>query len=353
MIKMVSSLSGLLVAASMLISPGYAAGVDFSGKTVRILINFGAGSSTDVMTRQFAPFLGKYLPGNPTVIVEAKPGGRGTLGTAFMFKNVKPDGMTLGGLTIIAARMATAKVPVDITKFVQVGARNGSAVVYIRKDSGIKTAADLKSVSQKVIMGATSPRSPSVMQIRLFLDAFGQEKHKLIAGYKGQLGMLKAVRSGEVQLAFMNSDQWMARLDGFTKEGLVHGIMESGSNDEQGKVVGTGVNLPTVDATWRKLLPNTLDSDGYKAFSFIQLTRALNFLYVLPPKTPAELAAAWDKAMAGAVKDPGYLALLDKNSAPHPVWTGREATAKTLAQIAAKKNDPVIMSAIKRISGNK
>ncbi|MBT7953558.1 MAG: hypothetical protein HN731_00070 [Rhodospirillaceae bacterium] len=352
MFRFLSGLGGILLAVSLLVSPAIAE-VNFAGKTVRILINFGVGSSTDVMTRQFAPFVGQYLPGNPTVIVEAKPGGRGTLGTAYMYKNVKPDGMTLGGLTIIVARMATAKVPVDITKFVQVGARGGAAVVYVRQDSGIKTASDLKSVSQKVIMGATTPRSPSVMQIRLFLNAFGQDKHKLIAGYKGQLGMLKAVRSGEVQMAFMNNGQWMARRDGFTKEGLVHGIMESGQNDASGKVVGSGVKLPTVDATWRKLLPDTIGSDGYKAFSFIQQTRALNYLYVLPPKTPVDYAKAWDKAMASAIKDPGYLALLDKNSAPHPAWTNRDTTTKTLMQIAAKKNDPAITAMIKKISGKK
>ena len=351
MFKLINVLGSALVAASLLVSPANAK-VDFAGKTVRILINFGVGSSTDIITRQLAPFVGKYLPGKPNVIVEAKPGGRGTLGTAYMFKNVKPDGMTLGGLTIIVPRMATAKVPVDILKFTQVGGRGGAAVVYVRKDSGIKAASDLTKI-KKVIMGATTPRSPSVMQIRLFLSAFGQEKHKLIAGYKGQLGMLKAVRSGEVQMAFMNNGVWMSRLDGFKKEGLIHGIMDSGVNDSSGKTVSSGVNLPTVDAVWRKLLPNTLNSDGYKAFSFLQTTRALTFLYVLPPNTPVEFAKAWDKAMSSAMKDAGYLAQLDKNKSPHPVWTGRGTTIKTLAQIAAKKNDPVIKAAIKKVSGKK
>jgi tripartite-type tricarboxylate transporter receptor subunit TctC len=294
--------------------------------------------------------VGKYLPGKPKLIVESKPGGRGGLGTAYMFKSVKPDGLTLGGLTIIVSQLATKKLPVDIRKFTHVGGIGGPAVVYVRKDTGITSSADLKSTSKKIIMGATGPNSPSVMQIRLFLNEIGQQNHQLIPGYKGQLGMLKAVRSDEVNMAFMVASLWMARRAGFEKEGIVRSIMESGITDKNGDVIGTkGLGVPTVDSQWRKFSPGSLNSNAYKAYTFLQGTRTLNFLYVLPPGTPAKFAKVWEQAMAKGLNDPEYLAMIDKLGAPHPVWTEGQTAKRVIDETVAKKNDPDIKAALQKV----
>jgi putative tricarboxylic transport membrane protein len=348
-----SRYAGLAAAAVLAVvsaTPGLAQEVSFAGKTVRILINFGPGSSTDVLTRQFAPFVAKYMPGKPTLIVESKPGGRGLLGAAFMFKNVKPDGLTLGGLALVVPRMAMAKVPVDVRKFVHVGGIGVSAVFYTRQDTGIATAADLKTTDKKIIMAGVGPNVPNVLQLKLLFNAIGQKNFQLIPGYKGQLGMLKAVRSNEVNLGFMIANVWMPRRANFAKEGVVRGLMESGVNDAAGSPRTTlGLGLPTMESQWRAMAPGTMGTPAYRAFSFLQSTRTLLFVYVLPPGTPAKFAAAWEEAMTKGLRDPEYLAVLDKISAPYPMWSSGATAKRIIDDIAKNKNDPEIQAALNKV----
>ena len=44
------------------------------GKTVTIIVGTGAGDLYDLYARAIALFMGKYLPGNPGIIVQKMPG---------------------------------------------------------------------------------------------------------------------------------------------------------------------------------------------------------------------------------------------------------------------------------------
>ena len=58
--------------------------VDFSGKSVTLSIAFSVGGGSDRWARVYAPYLSKYLPGNPTVVVRNMPGG----GVSFLISAV-------------------------------------------------------------------------------------------------------------------------------------------------------------------------------------------------------------------------------------------------------------------------
>jgi tripartite-type tricarboxylate transporter receptor subunit TctC len=51
---------------------------DLKGKTVTIIIAFGAGGGYDQYGRLFARHIGRHIPGNPTVIPSNMPGANGT-----------------------------------------------------------------------------------------------------------------------------------------------------------------------------------------------------------------------------------------------------------------------------------
>src|SRR5437763_5790855 len=72
---------------------------DFTRKTITISIGNTAGGTYDLMGRLVARHLGRFLPGNPTVIAENMPGA-GTLRAANYIYNVAPkDGTELGIVT--------------------------------------------------------------------------------------------------------------------------------------------------------------------------------------------------------------------------------------------------------------
>jgi tripartite-type tricarboxylate transporter receptor subunit TctC len=67
--------------------------VSFKGKTVTMIIGFAAGGGTDLSGRLIAAYLGKYLPGQPTVIVQNMPGAEGMTAMNFFANQPKPDGL--------------------------------------------------------------------------------------------------------------------------------------------------------------------------------------------------------------------------------------------------------------------
>ena len=84
----------LLLAAAAL-SAGAAAHADGdwpTGKPIRLVVPFTAGSGTDIVARLVSESLGPAL--GATVIVDNKPGAGGSLGAAFVAKSA-PDGYTL------------------------------------------------------------------------------------------------------------------------------------------------------------------------------------------------------------------------------------------------------------------
>src|SRR5690349_15698814 len=61
----------------------------YRGKTVRIIVGFAAGGSGTVFQQILAKALAQYIPGNPSVIVETRPGA-GTMIAANSVANTDP-----------------------------------------------------------------------------------------------------------------------------------------------------------------------------------------------------------------------------------------------------------------------
>src|SRR5688572_21978622 len=80
-----------LLAAAAVAAILPAAAQEFPTKTVRIVVSFTAGGTTDVIARQIASRLSHHW--KQTVIVENKPGAGGTLGTDYVVSQ-PADGYT-------------------------------------------------------------------------------------------------------------------------------------------------------------------------------------------------------------------------------------------------------------------
>src|SRR5262245_24505045 len=68
----------------------------YAGKTIRIVVGFPAGGGFDTYSRILARHINKYIPGNPTVVVDNVTGAGSLIAANSIYKAAKPDGLTIG-----------------------------------------------------------------------------------------------------------------------------------------------------------------------------------------------------------------------------------------------------------------
>jgi len=109
-------LAGIVVASTLSLGSGAVSAQNFAGKTIRIIVPYAAGGTSDILARALSNKVGESL--GATVVVDNKPGANGVLGSDLVAKSA-PDGLTLlltdvGGLT--SAPALGAKMPFDVAK---------------------------------------------------------------------------------------------------------------------------------------------------------------------------------------------------------------------------------------------
>ena len=68
----------------------------YKGKSVELYIGYSAGGAYDIYARMLARFMGKHIPGNPTIVTK-NMAGAGSLLLANWLYNVAPkDGSAIG-----------------------------------------------------------------------------------------------------------------------------------------------------------------------------------------------------------------------------------------------------------------
>ncbi|WP_421726235.1 Bug family tripartite tricarboxylate transporter substrate binding protein [Bauldia sp.] len=199
--------AGLLAAATAAsgITPANA-DVDFSGETVTVVVGFGAGGGYDAFGRLAADHLGRFLPGNPSVIVENMPGGGGRRSVGFLAEAAPTDGTVISVIpATIVFDSVVGNLPDGVTAedFTFIG-RLGTLV------TGVATwhTAEAKSVEEAkehMTTVAASGRTAMSSIIPRTLNALIETKFEVIEGYKGTAEGVLAMERGEVDATTINT----------------------------------------------------------------------------------------------------------------------------------------------------
>jgi hypothetical protein len=144
-----TSLAGAALLAATLV-PARAADpvADFyAGKTLRILVGFGPGGGYDLYARTLGRYLGKYIPGEPAVVVQSMPGA-GSLKVVNWLYNAAPrDGTVLAtfarGIVFEPLLGHTEGTQFDAARFNWIGSiSNEVSVCALNAASGIASFAE-------------------------------------------------------------------------------------------------------------------------------------------------------------------------------------------------------------------
>ena len=183
---------------------GLAAAQDWPDQTIKVMVPFPPGGSTDIIGRMVAEHLQKQL--GKTVIVENLPGATGTIGTAAVAR-AKPDGYTLlmGSVgTIVTNHFAYEKLSFTMNSIAPViNLAETPNVLMVRPDLGVNSPAELvalmKSKPGQLQHGSSGIASSSHVSCELFKLHSGVSAVHI--PYKGGTPMLTDLMGGIIDFS--------------------------------------------------------------------------------------------------------------------------------------------------------
>src|SRR5512139_542652 len=85
-----------VLASAILLAPSLQAQEPFfKGQQIRIIVGLSTGGGYDRAARLISRYMGKYVPGNPDLVVQNMPGAGSVTAANYVWGVAKPDGLTL------------------------------------------------------------------------------------------------------------------------------------------------------------------------------------------------------------------------------------------------------------------
>ncbi len=123
----------------------------YQGKTITMVVSSTVGGGYDLWARLTARHIVKYIPGNPSIVVQNMPGAGNIIGANYVYGVAKADGLTLGAVNpalYFDQLVGRSEVKFDWGKFNWIGSPEKNDVVYyMRADAPFKNVEDLRNFS--------------------------------------------------------------------------------------------------------------------------------------------------------------------------------------------------------------
>ncbi|HSG63547.1 MAG TPA: hypothetical protein VLD39_01035, partial [Gammaproteobacteria bacterium] len=196
--KLVASLLAAIAAGQ---SPAVAqpAADFFANRTISINVGSGAGGATDISARVIAQHLGRYVPGNPTVVVVNMPGGGSVTMTNYVYRSAPKDGTSLGYSlpgVVTAQLLEPRRARYNGRELEWIG----SALKYTGIISVLSTApaTTIEQARETELFIGTTGRGSPAYQFPALAQALLGLKFRLIAGYESSNDVALAMERNEV-----------------------------------------------------------------------------------------------------------------------------------------------------------
>lgn len=301
----------LALGAAALMAVPAAAQVNFAGKTIEWIVPFSPGGGSGVMAEYNAPFLSKYLPGNPTVVLVYEPGGGSTRGANLFAARAKPDGLTLlvtSGSTQFPYLLNDPRVRYEYNDWHIFLAGPTGGVAYTTPKLGLTGPQDIAKLKGKQLIyasqGATSLDLVPLLGFRLLgLDV----KH--VFGFKGRADGRLAFERGETNIDYQTSSAYIKNVTPLVQNGSAVPLFSWGVLDEAGNLVRDPnfPDLPHIGEAYEMVhgrKPSGPEWDAF--FAFLVAGFPAQKMAFLPKGTSPEIVEAYRAAVRKMLADPDY-----------------------------------------------
>lgn len=269
----------------------------YKGKTVNLVIGFSAGGGYDLYARELARYIGRHIPGNPTIVPQNMSGAGSLRAANYLFTAAPKDGTVFGtfsrttGINPLLQSGATF----DATKFTWLGSITDDVSTCITwHTSPVKTWKDF--LEKPVILGGQGQSSEPDMFARLYKNIFGAHI-KLVTGYPGTNEITLAMERGEVDgLCGISWSTLTTRHAKWLDEKKLNIIVQSSFRKAPGLE-----KVPLI-------MELTKDHEKLQILKLIIAAQQMARPFAAPPGIPADRKTTLIAAFDATMKDPDFLA---------------------------------------------
>ena len=311
----------------------------YKGRTVELVVGTLPGGGYDLYGRLVARYLGRHIPGQPTVIVRNMPGA-GHLRMANWLYNAAPrDGTVLATTPqsiAIEQVLGTDGVQYDAGKFTYIGrAAPVVEVTYVWHTSKTQSIADART--RETIMGGSGAASPTVFYLKA-LNMLAGTKFRVVAGFRGVSETELAVQRGEVE---GGTKAWASfKIDNaeWLREKKAKVILQY--------ALERAPDLPDVPM----MAELGLDARATTALKLFAAGNAMGRSIFATPGIPADRAAALRKAFMATMADPELVAFTRERNIDLGPTLGGDALAQIVKETLGVS--PEIAAEVKKARGD-
>jgi len=284
----------------------------YEGKTIRIVVALGTGGDYDAYARLASRWLGKHIPGNPTVVVQNMPGAGGLLAANHLANVAPKDGTTIGALhanTTLAQATSAPNVEYDVRKFNWIGRTvpGGLNVHFTFAKSGIATFDEL--LKKQVVVGGGGPTSDSIV-LPTVINEMMDGRLKILGGYAGTAETTIALERGEIDLAMQNWE-FLRRTD-WSGDRKINLIVQYATERHP--------ELPNVPT----IMEVSKTDEQRQVWTLFMMSGTIGYSLTMAQDIPADRVAVVRKAFLAMAQDPEMQAEAAKLNLPIEPLGGEE-----------------------------
>jgi tripartite-type tricarboxylate transporter receptor subunit TctC len=285
----------------------------FKGRMINLYIGFAPGGTYDYFGRAVSRFMGRHIPGHPTIIAQNMPGAGSLQAANYLYAQAPKDGTALGVVTQTLAleeALSSPGVRYKAAEFNWIGRITSVLEVsFTWMTSKVRTIEDARVFETPV--AGTGVGSPSEGYPKL-LNALAGTKFKIISGYPGSTQGMLAMETGEVDGGYTSWNTLKRTKPDWIENHKIN-ILVQYANERHTDLR----DVPTV-------LEAAKTSEGRQALAFYVSGAEIGRSLLAPPDMPAHRVTTLRTAFNAMIKDPGFLAEIEKFGQEFQPGTGKQ-----------------------------
>jgi tripartite-type tricarboxylate transporter receptor subunit TctC len=293
----------------------------FRGKSIKLMIGTGPGGGYDTYGRLVARYIGRHVPGDPSVVPQNQPGASSLALTNNLFNTAPRDGTTIGIVNQampIEQFLQSPNTNYDVNQFSWIGRVSSAAeLAIVWHTVPVQTIQDV--MTRETLMGGTGPTSSTEFVPRL-LNTLAGTKFRIIGGFNGTTAIALAMERGEVEGSATPLESLTSYRADWVREKKIKILVQyTRERDPELPDIPTMVELGTTE-------------EGRKILALYASGADIGRSILAPPGLPAERVRTLRTAFNAMLEDPEFVAEAKKMGTPIKPLPGEKLQA-LIAQI--------------------